>query len=78
MSTLYEDLKAAGLETDHHESDLYFPRTNESLAILKKHPLQHNNATAFKHLDKNEIWFDVPFAYDPFWDRIAHRETSQD
>jgi hypothetical protein len=74
--TLYESLKAAGIETDCHESDLYFPVTDESREILARYPLQKSNATTFTNQAPphvGERWYDVPFSYDPFWTaRQAH------
>jgi len=70
---LYDELKEAGIEIDHHESDLYVPNTPEARRILDRHPIEKKNATLFgehkvvggRHVDK--IWIDVPFAYAPFW-----------
>ena len=64
MSSLYEDIKAAGIEIDHHESDLYFPVTLESREILRKSGRAH---TMFRSAIDGSLWFDCPFAYDPWW-----------
>jgi hypothetical protein len=76
--SLYEELKAAGIETDNHESDLYFPRTKDSEAILKRHPEQNGVVQTFtnqKPPHLGEIWFDVPFAFQPWWDaRLTPKE----
>jgi hypothetical protein len=65
--TLYSDLTNANIQTDNHESDLYFPVTEETKEILNKFPLQESNATIFKCAIDGKLWFDVPFAYDPYW-----------
>jgi hypothetical protein len=70
--TLYEELTNAGVEIDSHESDLYFPRTDETKAILDNHPAQKNNASTFRNNINGEVWFDVPFSYDPFWEKRAN------
>lgn len=63
MNTLYQDLKAAGIETSAWQSDLYFPATAETEAILAKHPLQKKNATKFvSEIPGEGVWIDVPFA----------------
>ncbi len=71
MSDLYTDLVAAGIQTANHESDLYFPVTVESTAILARHPLQKGNATRFINQAPPNVgqrWYDVPFAYTPWWE----------
>ena len=66
--TLYEDLKAAGIPIDHHESDLYVIMTKESTEILKRY--LKKTVFTFSHftsrIDK-KLWFNIPFAYDPWW-----------
>jgi hypothetical protein len=69
MSTLYEDLKAAGVQIASHESDLYFPVTPESRTILNRYPVQLANATTFVNQVEGGRWFDVPFAYLPYWEK---------
>jgi hypothetical protein len=72
--SLYEALKAAGIQTGSHESDLYFPASPEALAILNRYPLKKGNATRFTNQaapNVGERWVDVPFAYDPFWNKKA-------
>ncbi len=74
--TLYAELKAAGVEVANHESDLYFPDTEETRAILDRHPLQKNNAQRFTNQaapNKGERWIDVPFAFIPFWEKVQRR-----
>jgi hypothetical protein len=74
MKTLYQTLKEAGIETDSHESDLYFPVTEASREILSRFPLQKGNATTFRNEAPphvGERWYDVPFAFDPFWQARA-------
>jgi hypothetical protein len=73
--TLYEELAAANIATANHESDLYFPRSPASIAILAKYPLKQSNATTFINQappHKGETWFNVPFAFDPFWANKPH------
>lgn len=67
--SLYETLKAAGIEIDHHASDLYVPVTPESKLILAKYPLQNKNASVFKSNTDGVMMFDIPFAYDPAWEK---------
>lgn len=67
--SLYTDLIEAGVEVSNHESDLYFPRTPETVAILLKHPVQKSIAQNFRNQITKTTWIDVPFAFDPFWEK---------
>ncbi len=66
--SLYEALKAAGIQVANHESDLYFPITAESTAILDRYPTSKGNAEQFNNQVEGGRWYDVPFAYTPWWD----------
>lgn len=67
--SLYKELVAAGVEVSNHESDLYVPITPETTAILDRFPLQKGNATTFKSNTDGAMMFDVPFAFDPAWEK---------
>ena len=71
--TLYEDLVAAGIPTDHHESDLYVLDTPEARALLAKHSKQGSGFVS--QIDRRR-WLDVPFAYDPFWAKKARSHST--
>ena len=66
-STIYEELKGAGIQLDSHESDLYALKTAESERIVKAWDYCCN-VTTFKSQIDGKIWYDIPFAYKPFWD----------
>ncbi len=72
--TLLEELEAAQIPTDHHESDLYVLATPQAWQIIRKHMGEHwtqvQAFTSQKPFDGRR-WFDVPFAYDPFWKRTS-------
>jgi hypothetical protein len=63
--TLYDSCVAAGLEMDHHESDLYLYDCPEAREILGQY-----NQKFEEFIDNidGEDWLDVPFMYQPFWD----------
>jgi hypothetical protein len=67
--TLYEQALKAGLEVDHHYSDLYIKYTPEARRLVKD----------YKHscfLDSNgELWIEIPFYYDPFWRKGKYGAT---
>lgn len=65
--TIYEQLKAAGVPTDHHESDLYAKVTPESRGIINDYKFKCNVTTFYSQID-HELWFEIPFEFDPFWD----------
>lgn len=68
--TLFDSLKKAGVQYANHETDLYFPKTEETEEILKRYPVEHKNATTFRNQVEGGVWYDVPFAYAPAWDRL--------
>jgi len=65
--TLYDTIKAAGIEHSNHESDLYLPDTPEVRAILDRFPISKGNAQRFTNQITKTSWIDVPFAFLPWW-----------
>lgn len=73
--SLYAALKAAGVPLDSHESDLYAKVTPESSAIVNRYRKEkHISVSTFKHQVTGDMWYDLPFQFDPFWDKV--RELS--
>lgn len=68
--SLYTEIVAAGIPVDNHYSDLYVKATPESFALLKKHKQRFSG---FKHTTLREMWYDVPFMYEPYWEARACR-----
>ena len=66
----YAALKAAGVPLDSHESDLYAKVTPASTAIIKASGWSYS--TFISQIDGLR-WYDLPFAYLPFWERKAGR-----
>ncbi len=64
--SIYEDMKALGVEIDNHESDLYVPVTEETTAIVKAYEFK-TNVTRFTNQIDHKPWYDIPFAYKPYW-----------
>lgn len=60
---VYAALKAAGIETANHESDLYARDSLEARRIVYAcgYP-----AVQFRGTD-GALWLDLPFAFTPFW-----------
>lgn len=69
MSSLYTLLKQAGCVLDHHYSDLYVKMDSASrdilLACLDREP------SVFTSEIDGALWYDIPFAYDPYWEDRA-------
>jgi hypothetical protein len=68
--SLYQDLLAAGIPTDHHESDLYVLDTPTARSLIARHG---KKGSGFKSQIDGLRWIDVPFAYDPFWEKKGRR-----
>lgn len=65
---IYEEMKQAGVETGSHESDLYAKVCEASRAIVARYPFKASVTTFTSRVDK-QLWYDIPFAYTPFWVR---------
>ena len=53
-------------EIDSHESDLYIKVNNKSKKLIDQYEFKQN-VTTFKSNIDSSIWYDIPFAYKPFW-----------
>ncbi len=70
VSTIYAAAKEQGIETDSHESDLYLKDSPITKALLG---VAHVNAKSFRHQVDGSLWWEIPFAFSPFWDKVSHR-----
>lgn len=74
--TLYEALVAAGVKVSNHCSDLYFEWTPESRKIMKEYPDKKGSAFVSQDpADNKAVWYDVPFAFDPFWEMAWNKKN---
>jgi len=64
MSSLYQKLKDAGKKMESHESDLYTPLADDTLEMVRASGLRW---TTFTDNDTQELWIEIPFAFDPHW-----------
>lgn len=75
MTTLYDELIAAGCRVGNHQSDLYVKADETSRPIIAaavKSRRLANKPTLFQSQhpeDRGAIWCEIPFAYSPFWRR---------
>lgn len=63
--SLYTDLKEAGQPVANWQSDLYTPVNPVTKALIDKHKSFHST---FINQVEGGLWYDVAFAFDPFWE----------
>ena len=68
--SIYTEITQAGIEIDHHESDLYVTDCPEARAILANHGKKPDgwNVQQFTSQIDGKQWLDIPFQYLPFWE----------
>lgn len=54
-------------DIDHHESDLYLRKTPASEKLVAQYSYR-NIVTTFRCAIEHDVWYEIPFAYDPFWE----------
>lgn len=65
--TLFHQVKEAGIPFDNHCSDLYIPVNMKTQKLVAEYEFKQNVTTFSSAIDKTP-WFDIPFAYDPYWE----------
>ena len=65
---LYNELAKTGCKMDSHESDLYVEGTAQASAILRQSK-EWPTVKVFVSAIDGRDWYDVPFAYAPWWER---------
>ena len=55
-------------DIDHHRSDLYLKKNKASEQIVKAYEYGQSVST-FKSAIDGSLWYDIPFAYSPFFVR---------
>lgn len=72
---IYDELKAAGVPLDNHESDLYVKVTPESRRIVGEHLAagKIGMAPTFTSNIDGARWYDLAFQFLPFWERVQSR-----
>jgi len=66
MTNPYTALVNAGIPLDNHESDLYAKVTPEAGRIIRASGW--GGVTVFINQLDGSPWFDLPFAYLPWWE----------
>ena len=63
--SVFEKMVFSGIQIDHHASDLYVPVNPKTTAILLECKA---TASTFTCGITGELWYDIPFAYTPWWE----------
>ncbi len=63
---IYKELVEAKCKIDNWCSDLYTPVTTESTVIIERYEFK-SIVTTFKCLEDGRYWFDIPFAFYPYY-----------
>lgn len=71
MESIYQQAKEQMNETeiDHHLSDLYLKVTDVSRKLISEYEYRKLVKNFTSHIDK-QSWYEIPFAFDPYWDKI--------
>ena len=64
--TIYEKMKAAGVEIHDHCSDLYVPVNDITRPIVEAYKFK-SNVTTFIDQVTGLLSYDIPFEFDPYW-----------
>jgi hypothetical protein len=76
VTDFYAEVVRRGIPHDSHESDLYIPVTPETEEMVRGYP-SRSNVTRFRSNIDGKMWFDVPFAYTPWWERRQGKRTEE-
>ncbi len=68
MYNIFEEIKKNNIEFSHHESDLYIPKNEITEKIINNYEFKRN-VTVFHNQITHNKWYDIPFAFDPFWEK---------
>ena len=68
MRDIWEAVKAKGIQHDNHSTDLYIPVNAETRALVAEYEFKCNVTTFICQID-GKLWYDIPFAYEPEWER---------
>ena len=75
--SLYQDLVKLGVPHSNRASDLYFPVTEQTTGLVKKWKKKTTLVVnKFTHEVEKTLWYEIPFAYDPFWE-ARHKKKAK-
>ena len=67
--SIYEQMKAAGVTIANHCSDLYAEVNEKSTAIVAAYEFKCNVTTFQSAIEGEGCFYDIPFAFDPYWQK---------
>lgn len=67
--SVFVKLSEAGCQMDNHYSDLYVKGSPIAESILQESEVSFS---VFISQVDGQRWFEVPFAFDPFWDKVGN------
>lgn len=67
---IYYEARKLDIEIDSHTSDMYIPVTDETRNLVSLYEFKQN-VTTFKNEIDGTLWFDIPFAYEPYWHQAS-------
>jgi hypothetical protein len=70
---LYAEVVQMNIPHDSHASDLYLPVNKQTRDLLKTYEFLANVQIFVSQID-GKLWYDVPFAYRPYWDSKTKKE----
>lgn len=66
MKNIYEKVIELNIEFSAYCSDLYIPVNETTIKLVNDYEFK-SNVTKFKSNIDSKPWFDIPFAYQPYW-----------
>lgn len=76
---LYTQCVAAGIPTANHYSDLYIPVNEVTRKLVAEYAAAGGTqATMFHNQVEGGTWYDVPFAYSPYWEEKQNKAQQPD
>ena len=65
---LYNTVVSKGIPHSNHATDLYIPVTPETTKLVAEY--EHKvSVTTFVNQREGGMWYDIPFAYLPAWEK---------
>ena len=71
--SLYEKVVAAGIKHSNHASDLYIPVNEDTTKLIAEYEYKCNVTKFVSQID-GKVWFDVPFAFIPWWEARQNKQ----
>lgn len=57
---------------DNHYSDLYLKVTEQSKKLVEQYDFKSNVTMFSSQTEPFGLWFDIPFAYVPYWESVCN------